>query len=76
MKSHHRLIALVKKLADNNLESEARVLLAQVLQIYNIRDLQSITPDHPLYPLVSTLLRPGQGIQDKLLDFNKRLRVE
>lgn len=76
MKSFTRLLILANKLVDNNFNTESETILAQILEINQIRDLQTITPEHPLYPLIKKLLRPGEGIQDKLADFSKRLRQE
>lgn len=75
MKLYNRMIALANKLADNELKAEAEDIIAQVLELNDMSNLTVVTPDHPLYPVLVKVLRPGQAIEDKLADFSNRLAL-
>lgn len=76
MKMNNKLLILADKLVDNELESEAEQILAQIFELNNIRNVQVITPEHPIYPVLFKMLKPEEVIQDKLVDFSNRLGLE
>lgn len=68
-------LSLISSLVKANLFEEALVL-AQALQITEIRDINLVTPNSPLYPVFQKVLHPEKLIEDKLSNFSTRLQME
>lgn len=69
------LADLAIKLASASQPDQAQVILAQALELCDIRDIQLITPGHPLYEATRQVFRPHEVIHEKLEDFSSRLKV-
>ena len=70
------LTDLASRLADTKQYQPAIHVAQQVLQLTNIRDLKTITPEHPLYPMLSKVLRKEDALGAKLEDFQTRTALK
>lgn len=75
MNTTNTLINIAAKLQEQGFTKEANEIIAQVLELNNITNVNVITPDHPLYPAIQRVLRPEQAIQEKLSNFSERLSL-
>ena len=70
------LTDLASRLADSEQYRSAIHVAQQVLQLTNIRDLKTITPEHPLYPMLSKVLHKEDTLGIKLEDFQARTALK
>lgn len=69
------MMRLADRLVDNDFQSNAEDIVAQILELNDMSDVTVVDENHPLYPLLCKLLRPGEGIEEKLADFRDRLAL-
>ena len=75
MNLNNRLFVLAYALKEKGYIEQADAI-AQSLEVTDVRQVGVITPGHPLYDKIRSLLHPtNSAVETKLSNFNDRLQV-